>query len=497
MSSIRKTKTSSGATAVQVVRYENRKVVIMKHLGSAKDTAEIATLIQDAEAWINRETVQPSLFSSKPGRTLCLASCRSAGVRYVFAHTMLSAIACRLGLSELKNQFLVDFILIRILEPASKLRSIKLLEQYFGIKYSERSVYRLLPKILKFKPLIENLAVNFAKEKLTDDLSFVLYDVTTLYFESFEADELRQPGFSKDNKANQPQIVVGLLVNKQGFPLGFEVFQGNTFEGKTMLPVLEAFRSTHNSTTCTVVADAAMMGIKNIEELNKRGLNYIVGARAANLSPVVIEKATASLGQKDGATVRFDTDHGDLICSFSAKRWRKDNAEMEKQITKAKRFVDKKESGRRAKFVTNDKKKTSYVLNDALVEKTTKLLGVKGYYTNIKETKLTDREIIARYHDLWHVEQAFRMAKGDLATRPIFHYKKDAVKAHLVICFAALMIGKYLEIETGLSLRNVVDILKDVIDSRIVNIKTGEEFSLPPEIGVEAQGLLKKLGLSY
>jgi len=497
MPSIRKTKTSSGATAIQVVRYENRKVVMMKHLGSAKTDEEIAALVQDAEIWLTRETAQSSLFSPVPNRTLRLASCRYVGVRYTFAHTILSAIIHRLGLTGLNNQLLTDFALIRVLEPASKLRSIWLMEQYFGIKHAKRSIYRLLPKILEFKPLIEKLAVAFVQEKISDDLSFVLYDVTTLYFESFEADDLRQPGFSKDNKANQPQIVVGLLVNRQGFPLGFEVFQGNTFEGKTMLPVLEAFRSAHNSATCTVVADAAMMGIKNIEELNERGLNYIVGARAASLSPVVIEKAATSLGQIDGATVRFETDHGDLICSFSAKRWRKDKVEMDKQIAKAKRFVDKQESGRRAKFVKNDKRKTAYVLNEALVEKTAKLLGIKGYYTNIKETKLTDKEIIAHYHDLWHVEQSFRMAKSDLATRPIFHYKKDAVKAHLVICFAALMIGKYLEIKTELSLRNITDVLKSVTNARIINTTTNEEFNLPSEVGSEAKNLLKKLGLSY
>jgi transposase len=344
---------------------------------------------------------------------------------------------------------------------------------------------------------VEKIAVSFAKNTLSDDLSLVLYDVTTLYFETFEADELRVPGFSKDNKSQQPQIVVGLLVTREGFPLGYEVFKGNTFEGHTMIPVLDAFAKAHDVATPTVVADAAMISRENVAKLKERGLSYIVGARLANVSPSTIVRIAALLAQKDGATTRIVTEHGDLVCDFSAKRYRKDEHEMKKQITKAEALIAKNEPGKRAKFITREEEKDTYALNEALVGKTKSLLGVKGYYTNIPKEMLSDKDVVARYHDLWNVEASFRMSKSDLATRPIFHHKEDAVRAHMVVCFVALAVGRYLERITGLSLRGVRDILWGVTDAQIFDAVTKETIVLRSVMNEEVIALSKKLGLSH
>lgn len=497
MPSIRKTKTGSGATAVQVVRYDNRKVVVLKHVGSARSKEEIDALIESAAAWIAKKSAQPSLFPTKEKRTLALAAAQYIGVRHAFAYSVLVQISQRCGFHELESPLLLDLALMRIIEPTSKLRAITLLERYFGISYAERSVYRSLPKLKERKADVERIAVSCAKHLLPSDFSLILYDVTTLYFETFAADDLRVPGFSKDNKSQQPQIVIGLLVTLQGFPLGYEVFKGNTFEGKTMIPVLEAFAASHGVAMPTVVADAAMLSQTNVAELSRRGFSYIVGARTGSLSPAVIENAHKELGQKDGNVMRFRTGHGDLIVAFSAKRYRKDKTEMEKQIAKSKTLVKKGEPGTRAKFVKRAGGKDVYVLNENLIAKATLLLGLKGYYTNIPEERLSDQEIIARYHDLWHVEQAFRMAKSDIATRPIFHYKEDAVRAHMVICFVALSLGKYLEITTGLSLKRIVDILWSVTDALIVDRVSQEKFTLRSEPNEDVLILLKKLDLSY
>ena len=347
------------------------------------------------------------------------------------------------------------------------------------------------------KKKAEAIAVACTQELLASDLALVLYDVTTLYFETFDTDELRVPGFSKDSKSQQPQIVVGLLVTREGFPLGYEVFKGNTFEGKTMIPVLEAFATTHGVTTPIVVADAAMLSRANVLELTNRKLSYIVGARLGNCAPPLIQELATALGQREDRTIRRHTDHGDLVVAFSAKRYRKDKAEMERQIAKGRALVLRSEPGRRAKFVKRGNKNEQYVVDEALIAKTTLLLGMKGYYTNIREEQLSNLEVIARYHDLWHVEAAFRMAKSDLATRPIFHHKEDSVRAHMVICFVALTLGKYLEQKTGLSLRRVVDLLMGVTDARIIDTATNEEFTLRSELGEDIHTLSKKLGLSY
>lgn len=494
MPSIRKTKTASGAIAVQVVRYENRKVVVMKHIGSAATNDEIGALVESAAAWIEQETPQQTLFKNKPRRTLALATARYVGVTHHFAYRILSMVGERLGFTSLKAPLLLDLAYMRIIEPSSKLRAIMLMARYFNIRYVESTVYRILPMLAKLKGEIETIMVAWAKSGLKSDLALVLYDVTTLYFETFESDELRVPGFSKDNKSQQPQIVVGLLVTREGFPLGYQVFKGNTFEGKTMLPVLEVFAKAHGVAMPTVVADAAMISRENVQKLTERGFSYIVGARLANCSPKVIVTVAAKLKKQDGATIRITTTpHGDLIAAFSAKRYRKDKAEMEKQIAKAEALIAKGEPGKRAKFVKKSNDDT-YVLDEGLRGKATALLGIKGYYTNIPKVRMDDNAIIARYRDLWQVEAAFRMSKSDLATRPIFHHTEDAIKAHVLLCFVALAIGKHMEIQSGLSLRRIVDLLWSVTEVHIVDTATKETFTLHSEPSPEVDHLLKKLG---
>lgn len=499
MPSIRRTKTSSGSTAIQVVCYRDRKVMVLKHIGSARTEEEIDALVQSADVWMQKHFGQSSLFAGAPSRVLPVAHCSFAGIRYAIAYRTLAAIAARCGFDALHDPLAVNLAIIRVFEPCSKRRTREILHRSFNITYGERTLYRALQTIECHKEKAERLAVACARREFSFDCSLVLYDVTTLYFESFREDEeenaLLKTGFSKDQKPQQPQIVVGLLVTSQGFPLGYALFQGNTFEGHTMLPVIGKFQKTHHVATCTVVADAAMLSFENIEELREKNLSYIVGARVANLSPKLIKQVSAALNRKDGATIRFPTKHGELLCSFSQKRFQKDKHDMEKQIARAQKLVASRESGKRVKFVQT--KGTSYALNKALITKTEKLLGIKGYVTNIPSKTMGDHEVIAHYRNLWHVEQAFRMAKSDLDVRPIFHHTEEAIRAHLLICFLALVMSKYMEIKSGLSIRKIVDLLRNVGDASIVNTASGEEFIIPAAMPEETHALLQKLGVSY
>lgn len=493
MTSIRKTKTGSGATAVQVVKYVNRKLVVLKHIGSANSQNELHALIESAERWINMTTSQVSLFPEMSSSTLALKKSSYTGVTHTFSYKILLDVASKIGFFKLESRLLLDLAVIRLIEPTSKSRSIKLLKQYFNIYHSERTVYRTLPKFKSQKSIVEKIAVACATTRLISNLSLVLYDVTTLYFETFNVDELRVPGFSKDNKSQQPQIVIGLLVTSDGFPLGYEIFKGNTFEGHTMIDVLEKFAKNNNVELPIVVADAAMISRTNVAKLEQRGLSYIVGARLANSKHKLIQIVSKTLNLQDGAITRMPTDHGDLICSFSAKRFRKDKNELERQIAKGKKLIAKNEPGRRAKFVKKIADENVYKLDEELITKTTILLGIKGYFTNIPEAKIPSNKIIDHYRNLWHVEQAFRMAKSDIATRPVFHHKLDAVHAHMVVCFIALTIGKYIEITTRKSLRNVIDILWQVTEAHIKDDTTGEEFVMQSKLEEEVRNLLTTL----
>ena len=495
---IRTTKTASGSTAVQVVRYENRRKIIAVHIGSAHTPQELLSLKQTAQVWIKKTTEQQSLLPSESNdssKLISLDKCQYLGIRYSFIREVLIKIFVlfkfHLGISPL----LVDLALMRIVEPASKLRSLALLEEYFGCHYERRELYRQLASLASLKDTIETKVLSVAKKHFNFDFSLILYDVTTLYFESFEPDELRKCGFSKDNKFNQPQVLIGLMVNSDGFPVAYEIFEGNKFEGHTLIPVISAFKKRHQIKSLTVVADAAMLSQENMESLQADGFNYIVGARIANLSQSLIKDISNKLKQIDGATVRVNTPRGSLICDFSRDRFRKDKHEMEKQILKAQVALTNTTQVKRLKFL-KQQNQTNYELNTTIVEKTTSLLGIKGYYTNLPD-EVDDSTIIGYYHQLWQVEQTFRMAKSDLEMRPIYHFKKHAIEVHVLICFMALSVSKFLEIKTGKSIKSTVDSLRTVTDARIFNQLTEKEIILRSEIKDDVREILQKLDLWY
>jgi transposase len=322
---------------------------------------------------------------------------------------------------------------------------------------------------------IEQCAYKVAQQKFDEPFYFVLYDVTTLYFESFKADEFKIQGFSKDNKSQQPQIVIGLLVTQSGFPLSYQVFAGNTFEGKTMLPVVETFISAHPQTKPIIVADAAMLDEERLAELRGKELSYIVGARLANADIGLVKQIHSTLNGKHGAIARFPSRHGELVCDFSLKRYKKELNELNKLVQKAKELVAKQSLKVKAQFVKKVTKER-IELNTALIEKRRLLLGIKGYCTDLSEQQLPNEMVIDRYHQLWHIEQSFRMSKFDLQTRPIYHQKQEAIKAHVLICFVALMAEKYLELTTKLSLRDIRFLVWNITETHIQDRLTKQTF---------------------
>lgn len=475
MLSIRKVKTKSGSTAIQVVVYEGKKSKIIKHIGSGKDNSEISLLKEKAKEFISEYSGQLSLFNKSTPNILFVDRAKCIGVTHQFARRFLLSCAKECGLSDI-DELLLDLSIMRLLFPASKLKTISMLSQYFGIDYSQR-IYRQIPKLIQFKTKLLQKAYQLAIKKFSEQFYFVLYDVTTLYFESFKSDELRIPGFSKDNKPQQPQVVIGMLVTESGFPISYEVFPGNTFEGKTMLPILEEFIREHKNVKSVLVADAAMLSEERLGELKEKKISYIVGARLANSNLVLIRKIHDSLNRVDGAIVRIPlTTHGDLVCDFSTKRYKKQLNDLNNQIKKAEDCIAKQQGGKRTKFIKRLSKE-ELELNYALIEKHKLLLGIKGYCTDIPESELSNQDVIARYHNLWRIEQSFRMSKSDLQTRPIFHHKEDAIRSHVLICFTALIMEKYLELTTQLSLLKIRDLIWNITETHIQDAITKKVFT--------------------
>ncbi|WP_452431756.1 IS1634 family transposase [Pedobacter jamesrossensis] len=491
MMKIRVVTTGSNAKAVQVVRYQDNKRVILQHLGSAHTETALADLLLLAEEWIKSYSEQLSIFPDEnPNSLLHLNHCTFIGVKYHFFQEQISAIQGQLGLDSLPI-LLKDLVTMRIFEPASKLRSLELMEQFFGITHSRKTYYKIAPKCIDLKEAVEEKVVKFAKEHYDFNFDILFYDVTTLYFETFEEDDLRKNGFSKDNKSQQPQILIALMVSKEGFPVAYEVFSGNTFEGHTIIPVVKDFIERNKVSSFTVVADAAMLSTENVKQLRANDINYIVGARLGNIPAVLLETIDKSINREDGHSIRIKTDNGYLICSYSAVRYRKDLYEMNKQIERAKQLVEQPSKTRKLKFTQTKNQKIE--LHQELIEKTQKLLGIKGYYTNLEESVIGNKTVIERYHELYRIEQAFRISKSDLHTRPIFHYKEQPIKLHILICFIALVISKHIELKTGISVRRFLDESKKIVDGQILNHITNKIANVKAKPSDKMEEIISKL----
>jgi transposase len=283
----------------------------------------------------------------------------------------------------------------------------------------------------------------------------------------------------------EPQIIIGLLVDRNGFPLGLHSFEGNKAETKTILPVIEDFQAQHGLTKVTIVADAAMLSAANLEALTEAGYTYIVGSRLHKVPYEIAEhQKTGNLSDKQ--IIVLHQEGYRVVYQYRAKRAALDLRNIDKQVAKAKKALSGQIPANRTKFLTIKAK--SKQLNQKLIDKARALAGIKGYVTNLD---IPDEEVIAHYHQLFQIEATFRMAKSDLRARPIYHHNRDAIEAHLTIVLAALAISRNIEYQTGISIKQFVKLMRP-IRSGIFTFN-GKEFLAEPEVPEDAKSVLKKL----
>lgn len=375
--------------------------------------------------------------------------------------------------------------------PSSKRETREILQDLFGVNYSLATIYRHLKKAVDngLKEQFQTALISFAQKELNDSLRLVFYDVTTLAFDSQIKAGLKDFGFSKDHRFHDVQIIVGLVVNREGFPLYFDVFNGKTFEGKTFLSVVENIRNLLKQPSLIVVADAAMVSRINVEELDKRNIGFIVGARLANMSVKLQDQISKEISGHDQKTTAVSYLQHRLICQYLSKRAAKDRSDREKQIDKANKIIaSPSQIHRRFRYVETVSGK--YSINHNLISKAQKLEGIKGYLTN---TKLDETTVIERYHDLWRIEKAFRITKSDLEARPIFLRLDKTIICHLIIVFAGLAICRFLEIKTNLSTKKILKIAEKVLTHKAINTQTGETGLI--ETTIMEQALKEKINL--
>lgn len=486
---IRVVPTASGHHAVQVVSKRYRELTVHRHIGTFHNDREKHALWGKAREFIRRVTGQESLFdllSSVGLNDLAITQSRP-----LFIYRLLSAVYRTLGFDDCPDPVIKDLIIARVYNPTSKRETQEILAEDFDRRLALKTIYRHLKKCTEasFKEIFQKALVRVAREEFADSLRLVFYDVTTLYFESTARTFLKEFGFSKDHRPEHTQIVVGLVVNRHGFPLYFDVFSGNTFEGHTFISVVEHIRQLLDDPRLVVVADAAMVSQDTMKRLDDMECGFVVGARLASLPVSLINQIYTCLSGRDKEAISIDRSGYRLICQYSSVRAAKDRSDRLRQIAKAQRAIAAPSVFvRRHRFVKTLGQR--YALHTTLIAQAEKLEGMKGYLTN---TTLDNDTVIRRYHDLWYVERAFRVTKSDLAARPIFHSLDDTIKAHLVLVFASLAISRFLEIKTGMSLQHILKVAGTVLTHTVTNTKTGETAFI--ETTIEDQKLKEKVEL--
>lgn len=489
---VRRVKTASGATAVQIVSKDRGVRRIVEHVGSAHDAEQLAVLLEVAKTKIQGGQLAFDLDALTPTPVTAPPSVVGSQSRVLWE--VLEDAYAVLGFDRVGTDAFRRLVLARVIEPASKVDTIRVLADLGIGSPSLRTIWRTLARSVEedWRAGFAKAAYAHAAGRAGGTLTMVLYDVTTLYFEVEKEDGLRKVGMSKERRVD-PQILVGLLVDPSGFPLEVHAFEGNKAETRTLLPVLTAFRDRHQVTDLVVVADAGMLSAANLDALEDAGFRFIVGSRTSSaphdLAPhfnrhgnlfedgQVIE-TTRSMGKGVDARQRR------VVWQWRFKREKRDNLTLNKQIERAERIADGTRPMRRDRFVSVDG--TTVGVNWEQVEKARTWLGLKGYVTNIPQLALDGDGVVAAYHALFQVEASFRMAKTDLRARPMFHHEKDSIDAHLTIVFCALAISRHLQDRTGLSIKRIVRALRPLRDV-VISVQGQQITATTPAEGEAAE----------
>lgn len=466
---VRKVKTASGATAVQIAQTVHGRRKILEHLGSAHDETELAVLVAAAKRKIDADQHQLNLGIDQPASPSGADALITAHRSELLWEVLTSAYD-RLGFNVVADDTFRTLVAARLVEPTSKLDTVRVVADLGMPAPHLSSIKRALGRCIDrdYRGQIATACWKHVTSSGGPGVAVVLYDLTTLYFEAEYEDRLRKVGMSKERRVD-PQITVGLLVARDGFPLDVHIFEGNKAETKTLIPVVTGFQARHGITDMIVVADAGMLSASNLNALEDAGLEFIVAARTTK-APKELEEHFGTKGTHvaDGGVVELTRAMGQgkdrrdrrVVWHYSFERYRRDNRTLNAQIERAERVADRAEPVKKQRFVTLTGNTVG--VDETAIERARDAAGFKGYVTNIDPGTMDGHEIVAAYRDLWKVEQSFRMTKSDLAARPIFHRRRDSIEAHLTIVFAALAIARDLQNATGYSIKKIIQALRRI-----------------------------------
>jgi len=565
---------NSPRKSVQIV--ESRRVgaritqVVVRYVGIAMDDAELVEMKRLAESicvkleaerseaiplFAPEELARPSGHKQqrakaiKPVEDVRLADLREEARVVEGIHDVFGPLFGELGFSRIldnpsHSQILQDCVLARVAQPASKHRTAALLEKDFAISISLDRIYRMMDGLYAQREHAQDLVFEATAGLFPGKVDVLFFDVTTLYFESVEADELRNFGYSKDQQFQSVQVVLALATTEHGLPVGYKLFPGNTGEVGTLLACLEAWKQRLEIGRVVLVADRAMMSDDNLDALEAAEVEYLVGAKLRQLPKA--EKA-ALLEESHYRTMNIEGDLAwvaefetkkarRIVASYSPARAHHDRSERERMIDKLKKRIEKKvkkaakqtaqipaviptkktakpakaskEAGKAsvkeftgnhgyAKFLRIEGE-ASVVIDEAKIARDAQWDGFHGVITNSKT--LDAAGVLARYRQLWTIEAAFRVQKHDLAMRPIYHWKKERIEAHVLICFLAYALLRHAQYRVSLqqepmSIEVIRNELLRVQASVLIDKTTGARYRLPSAMTQAAIEIYRTFGL--
>lgn len=486
---VRKKKNKSGSISIQIISKIGRVNKLVKTVGSSKDINEIEILYNEALQLIPELTSQPilDLFPNKNDENIFdnfVKNISTNSIICIGPELILGKIFDSIGFNKiLDDELFRHLVITRLINPGSKLKLIEYLKRYRNIDIDIMKIYRFMDKFhSKYKDEIEQVAFNHTK-KVLGKITVLFYDVTTLYFEASDEDDLRRIGFSKDGKFQSPQIMLGLLVGELGYPIGYDIYEGNSYEGNTFIPILKKFEEKFNLQKPIVIADSGLLSKSNIEQLKANDYKYILGARIKNENYITKNKIISLNLNENNSISSIKKDDDTLVVSYTIKRAKKDKYNREKGLLRLEKRV---KSGKLTKDQINSRGYNKYLhlKNDIKVEIDYDKFnadalwdGLKGYITN---TSLSPNTIIENYSNLWHIERAFRISKTDLKIRPIHHYLKHRIEAHISISFTAYTIYKEFERlikihDKDLSVIQALEELKTIYGLEYINPLTNKK----------------------
>ena len=421
------------------------------------------------------------------------------------------------------NELFQRCVIERVENPVSKRQSVKNMHTKKGISIDLDKVYRMMDKVYKnkdrIKKKISDVTINLFNQKV--DVAF--FDVTTLYFESFIPDDLKSSGFSKDGKFKETQIMLSLITTTDGLPLGYEIFPGNSYEGNTLITVIEEVEKNYNLSNTFVVADRAMFTETNLKKLEQKNVKFIVAAKLKTMKKEKknqilndFEELRKQYPKEDFLLKEYTHNKRRLIVSYSKKRAAKDKKDRERLVERIKKkmkgekvlLADLINNTGTKKYLDIEKKSetkkkncsTTAILSHKKIEAHERWDGIHAVITSDSGQEYSATEILDRYRNLWQIEAAFRINKHDLKMRPIYHWTPKRIHAHILICFVAYSLVAFAKYklkkhQVKLSFQQIREELEQVQYSVVRDKVNNQKFLIPSALTKNQQKIFKAFGL--